>query len=178
MDGREMSIADDSFDQVLAGFIGWDNYFDFDKLQYRITTDDPMIQEISRVLRPGGKFGLSTWLVQKDLDWMYNFLTRQSISCKTNYSAENIAGWKIIMETGKFSQLEFVSKSVEFTYESKDAWWKEMRDYDWSLEKDDENLITDSIREQAFNEIQSHLTSEGGVKFEREALFVIGTNGH
>jgi SAM-dependent methyltransferase len=173
MDGREMTFANDYFDCVVAGFIGWDNYFDFKNLEYRVK-DDPMIREIKRVLKPGGIFGLSTWLVQKDLDWMYELLNSNSISCRTCYSAENEAGWKIIMEKAGFREVRFFPRSVAFTYTSKDEWWKEMRDYDWTIDNKDNELITDTIKEQAYKSVQKYATEDGGVKFTRQALIVTG----
>lgn len=174
MDGREMTFVDNSFDHVAAGFIGWDNYFDFRRLEYRKSDPDPMVSEIRRVLKSGGLFGLSTWLVQADLDWMHQFLSGQSIACNTNYSAENEKGWRIIMERGGFTDIEFLSHSVSYTYESKEIWWKEMRDYDWTEEKNDNELITGEVKEQAFQEIQGYCIDKGGVQFTREALFVRG----
>jgi len=172
MDGREMTFDDNSFDHVAAGFIGWDDYFDFVQLEYK--RPDPMIKEIHRVLKPGGPFGLSTWLIQEDLDWMFQFLTARSINCKKNYSAENERGWKIIMVAGGFNDVQFFPQSVSFTYESKDAWWKEMMDYDWTKDENDKELMTDALREQAFHEVQDHTTDDGGVQFTRDALIVIG----
>jgi SAM-dependent methyltransferase len=173
MDGTNMTFSNDLFDCVAAGFIGWDNYFDFKKLEYR-ANDDPMIREIKRVLKPGGVFGLSTWIVQEDLDWMHRFLTSASISCKTCYSAENEEGWKIIMEKGGFRNVNFFPKSVAYTYSSQDEWWKEMRDYDWTIEKKDNEIITDTIKERAYKLVQDHVTEDGGVQFTREALIVTG----
>ncbi len=173
MDGRKMDFDDEVFDCAVAGFIGWDNYFDFTKLKYR-SQDDPMVREIKRVLKSGGKFGLSTWLVQKDLDWMYEFLSSNNIPCRTCYSAENEEGWEIIMKLGGFHDVQFFKKSVSLTYDSKEHWWKEMRDYNWTIDGNDEEIISEAIRKKAYVDINNHLTEDGGVEFSRDALIVIG----
>jgi SAM-dependent methyltransferase len=177
MDGREMSFKENTFDYVIAGFIGWDNYFDFSRLEYRTSEPDPMIQEIKRVLKPNAKLGLSTWLVQQDLDWMNQFLTDNGITCRTNYSAENEAGWRIIMEEGGFSDIQFQFKSVSFEYETLDAWWNEMMDYDWIEGESNNDSIPDEMCEIAFRRVKDKVTSKGGVQFSRDALFVLGSKG-
>jgi len=161
-----------SFDYVTAGFIGWDDYFDFQAHKYK--KEDLLMAEISRVLRPGGLFGISTWLLQEDLDWMYQFLERHSILCKTNYHIEDEKGWRDIMSASGFIDVQVMYESASYTYESIEAWWKEMRSYDWVLEGKDDDVITDSLKDDAFSSIQAHVVDEGGVQFKRNALFVIG----
>jgi len=161
-----------SFDYVTAGFIGWDDYFDFQAHKYK--KEDKLMAEISRVLKPGGLIGISTWVLQEDLDWMYQFLARHSILCKTNYSIEDEKGWRGIMSASGFKDVVVTSESVTYTYESIETWWKEMRSYDWVLEGKDDDAITDSLKDDAFSSIHAHVADEGGVQFKRDALFVIG----
>jgi len=173
MDGRELKFDDNTFDYVSAGFIGWDDWFDFDTCEF--IDQDLMMSEIRRVLRPNGTFGYSTWLCQYDLDWMYQFLTSHGIDAKTNYSIENEAGWRKIMSNVGLKEQRFFSESVSYTYKSIDFWWKEMMDYTWVKEKENSVVITESIKNEAFELIQSHLTNDGGIPFKRDALFALGT---
>ena len=170
MDAREADFGGNSFDCVTAGFIGWDDYFDFDTLEYK--KPDELMRSICRLLKPGGKFGMSTWLLQEDLDWMYRFLTSHSIECKRNYHIENEEGWRMILSEAGFRDIRVLTKSATYTYDTIDFWWKEMMDYDWLDDGENRDVITDSIKRDAFTSIQSNLTKEGGVPFKRDAIFV------
>ncbi len=168
----ETGFEDHSFDFVTAGFIGWDDYFDFKTCEY--IESDLLMKEITRVLKPGGTFGMSTWLLQEDLDWMYHFLTSHSIPSKKNYHIENEKGWRKILSTHGYSDVRVFSKSVTYTYDSIDFWWKEMRDYDWTIADEDDKVFTETMKESAHEAIQSKLTTEG-IPFTRDAIFVVGT---
>jgi SAM-dependent methyltransferase len=170
MDAREADFEGQLFDCVTAGFIGWDDYFDFDTLEYK--KPDELMSSICRLLKPGGKFGMSTWLMQEDLDWMYGFLKAHSIECRRNYHIENEDGWQIILTEAGFSDIRVLRKSATYTYRSVDYWWKEMMDYDWILDKENNDVITDSIKRDALLAIQELLTRDGGVPFKRDAIFV------
>jgi len=172
MDASNTGFDYHSFDYVTAGFIGWDDYFDFQAHKY--TKEDLLMAEIGRVLKPGGLIGITAWLLQEDLDWMYQFLERHSILCKRNYSIENEKDWRKIMSASGFKDVQVTSESATYTYKSIEAWWKEMRDYDWILEGKDDDVITDSLKDDAFSSIHAHVTDEGGVQFKRDALFAIG----
>ncbi len=173
MDGREMEFEDNSFDYVSAGFIGWDDWFDFDACEF--IEEDRMMNEIYRVLKPNGKFGYSTWLGQDDLDWMYDFLLSNSISPQKNYHIENEAGWRKIMTAVGLKDLHFFTESTSYTYETIDFWWKEMIDYAWVKDSKNSDIVTQSIKKKAFDLIQTRLTSNGGIPFKRDVLYAIAT---
>ncbi|MFX1343116.1 MAG: class I SAM-dependent methyltransferase [Promethearchaeota archaeon] len=170
MDAREADFEEHSFDCVTAGFIGWDDYFDFHTLEYN--KPDELMESICRLLKPQGKFGMSTWLLQEDLDWMYEFLSAHSIKSKRNYHVENEMGWKKILIHAGFTNIRVYTRQASFTYDTVDFWWKEMMDYDWLVEGKNSDVITDSIKAEAFKSIQERLTETGGIPFKREALFV------
>jgi SAM-dependent methyltransferase len=170
VDACDAEFETHSFDCVTAGFIGWDDYFDFKTLEYK--KPDELMSSICRLLKPGGKFGMSTWLLQEDLDWMYNFLTSHSIKSRRNYHIENEEGWRIILTKAGFHDIRVLTKAAIYTYHSIDYWWKEMMDYDWPVEGKNSEQVTESIKRDAFTSIQSHLAKDGGVPFTREAIFV------
>ncbi len=170
MDARKAIFKSHSFDCVTAGFIGWDDYFDFTTLEYK--KPDELMSAICRLLKPGGKFGMSTWLLQEDLDWMYEFLTSHSIKSRRNYHVENEKGWRVILSQAGFQNIRVHTRSVSYAYDSIDFWWKEMMDYDWLVDGKNSDVIDDKIKHNAFNSIQSRLTIDGGVPFNRKALFV------
>jgi SAM-dependent methyltransferase len=148
MDARKTNFEDDSFDCITAGFIGWDDYYDFEKLEYK--THDELMGEITRLLKPNGKFGMSTWLLQEDLDWMYDFLSSHSIECKRNYHIENEEGWRMILSEAGFHDINLFEKSATFPYHSIDFWWQEMMDYEWLVDGKNSDEITDSLRRMLF----------------------------
>ncbi|MDF1537380.1 MAG: class I SAM-dependent methyltransferase [Candidatus Thorarchaeota archaeon] len=169
-DACETGFPDSNFDYVIAGFIGWDDYFDFKKGEF--VADDVLTKEILRVLKPGGYFGLSTWLNQEDLDWMKRFLNSHDIECRTNYHAEHEEGWRIIMKDKGLINLRFVVEIFYYTYPSVDNWWKEMMDYNWIEDKENGEFITSDIKSDARGAIKEHMTGDGGVRFSRTAIFM------
>ncbi|MFW9976442.1 MAG: class I SAM-dependent methyltransferase [Candidatus Thorarchaeota archaeon] len=170
MDARGARFDEQSFDCITAGFIGWDNYFDFQTLEYK--KSDDLMAAICRHLKSGGKFGISTWLLQEDLDWMYEFLTSQSIRSRINYTIENEKGWRKILSEAGFYDIQVFTRSASFTYDSIDFWWKEMMDYDWLVEGKNNDAISDSIKAAAFKSIKKRMTKRGGIPFKRDALLV------
>lgn len=170
IDAREADFEEHSFDCVTAGFIGWDDYFDFQTLEYK--NPDELMGSICRLLKPEGKFGMSTWLLQEDLDWMYEFLSAHSIESKRNYHVENEKGWKKILVKAGFQNIRVYTRQASLTYDTIDLWWKEMMDYDWPVKGKNSDVITDSIKAAAFKSIQERLTETRGIPFKREALFV------
>ena len=170
MDARITEFDDDSFDCITAGFIGWDDYFDFEKLEYK--KPDNLMSAVRRLVKPGGKFGVSTWLLQEDLDWMYEFLKSHSIDSRRNYSIENQEGWKVILLRSGFHNIRFFNRPVTYSYHSIDHWWDEMMDYNWLRSGDDSEIISDSIKKEAFSSVEDRLTNDGKVPFRRDALLV------
>ena len=174
MDAREMGLDDNSFDYAIAGFVGWGNWFDFQLCEFK--EPDLLMEEIYRVLKSGGKLGVSTWVLQGDLDWMKQFLASHSIPSKLNYSRENEKGWRMIMSSAGFRNLRFATKTIYHTHTSIGSWWDYMmRRYRWVEEQEDSEMITDSVRAQAFNSVQGHVTDAGGVRFKKTALIILGT---
>ena len=169
VDARETEFEACSFDCVTAGFIGWDNYFDFQTLEYK--KPDDLMEAICRLLKPGGKFGMSSWLLQEDLDWMFEFLSARSIESKRHYHPETAEGWTKILSLAGFQDIRVYTRQASFTYADLDVWWKEMMDYEWPLTGTNKDVITDSIKAAAFESIQGRLTEGGGVPFRREAIF-------
>ncbi|MHA1959567.1 MAG: class I SAM-dependent methyltransferase [Candidatus Thorarchaeota archaeon] len=171
MDGSQMEFEDDSFDFVIAGFMGWSGTFDFVTCEFR--ERDLVMGDIYRVLKPDGIVGISTWLVQEDLDLMHRELSSASIPSNTNYSAETEEGWNVIMATTKFRDVRFVTESVVQDYGSADDWWDEMKSYNWVPDQEDAEVITESVKAEVLRSVQSHTSRESGPLFKKLALFIL-----
>ena len=55
-DANALGFLPEIFHTVLANFVGWDDCFDFERMEFIST--DKMMSEIMRVLRPGGQVGI------------------------------------------------------------------------------------------------------------------------
>jgi SAM-dependent methyltransferase len=170
MDAKEMDFPDASFDHVIAGFIGWDDFFDFESNKF--VADDVLTKQIVRVLKPNGRFGLSTWLRQEDLDWMKQFLDSHGIECRRNYHPEHEEGCRIIMRESGLNDLWFLKEDYQYIFPTKEFWWKEMTDYNWIEGRDAYEVLTESIKRDAFEDITDRETDSGGIRFIRTALFM------
>ncbi|MBN2230276.1 MAG: class I SAM-dependent methyltransferase [Candidatus Thorarchaeota archaeon] len=170
IDARTMDFPDASFDYVIAGFIGCDDYFDFTTNTF--VAEDVLTKQIVRVLKPGGRFGLSTWLVQEDLDWMKRFFNDHGLECRTNYHAEHEDGWRAIMRAAGLEDLWFLEEAYRYTYPTLELWWKEMLDYDWFEGQKNSDVIDESMVQDAHRRIKKHATENGCIRFGRKAIFL------
>ena len=131
------------------------------------------MKEITRLLKPSGQFGMSTWLLQEDLDWMHQFLTSQSIRSKKNYHIENEKGWRKILTNWGYTDIQVLIEAATYAFDSIDFWWKEMTDYQWVLDDHDDKTTVESLKPLAYEKIKP-MIRRGKIPFTRKALFVIG----
>jgi len=176
MSAEEMSFNDASFDYIVSGFIGWSRRYDFEKNEYK--SQDLVMSEILRVLRAGGRAGISTWLFQEDSEWIMKLVQPYLPSVPVGYSKETRAGWDVIMSKAEFSSYEIIPVEIDYVYPSFGDWWKEMMGYGWqytieSIPSDDRPSL-DELRRIAVDTLENHLTEDGGVVFRKSVLFAIG----
>ena len=62
MDANRLGFPSETFDSVLANFVGWGRCFDFERMEF--ITSDKRTSEIMRVLKPGGQVGIGSWVEQ------------------------------------------------------------------------------------------------------------------
>lgn len=183
MDALEMSFDDDSFDIVTSGFIGWDDYFDFD--QNKHIAPDKIMSEIFRVLKSGGRAALSGWAkadensIMRDL--LYEYLPLNSPHRKNieGWShTETSEGWDSILSEAGFVDIETVVEHYDMVYSSEEEWWKESMGLDWKevidgLEQN--GIITiDELKDQAFAVLKRYKEADG-IHQARDAVMAIGT---
>ncbi|MDF1537710.1 MAG: methyltransferase domain-containing protein, partial [Candidatus Thorarchaeota archaeon] len=176
MSASEMTFPNNHFDFAISGFLGWRLNFDFSKNQ--ATGPDTVMNEIVRVLKPGGKVGISTWMLQEDTEWMERFVSSYSHPARRTYQKENEAGWEIILKHSGLRDTSILHEIVEFEYLTLDDWWDQMLGYGWrdqieSLAKK-QGVDAESIKLKAFEKVEDYRTGEG-VTFKRKVLYSLGT---
>jgi len=176
MDAKSMEFQDNMFDFVLSGFLGWSHCYDFTASKFH--SQDLVMKEMHRTLKPGGKLGVSTWLLQSDTEWMENFIEEMGQSARRVYSKETETDWEIIMKASPFSNYILLPEMIDYTYPSPDIWWNDMIDYGWKrqIEALAESCGTKTmdLKEKAIEKLGDHV-SKDGVTFKRGVLFILAT---
>lgn len=183
MNADNLGFRDRSFDYVLCGFIGWDYCYDF--MRHEFTAPDPRGREIYRVLRNGGRFGLSSWQEQADLDWMQDILIKhfpfianrqdgERASRPLAYSQENRPGLEEILSSAGFKNIQTFEEITEFSSPDEETWWRQMRNVGWHryLEEMDAKTLSD-FKKIVFDALQAHKTDDG-IDFSKTVIFAFG----
>jgi ubiquinone/menaquinone biosynthesis C-methylase UbiE len=177
MDGNDMSFENGIFDYVIAGFIGWSDFFDFENLESK--KQKRIVGEIKRVMKPGGRVGLSVWTLQEDTELMGEILREHSQTVEDVYSRENEDGWTIILSKAGFKDIRFITETYGFAYSDLEEWWEEMLDYGWQSQIErmvsEEQFTWDSIKSDVLTSVRGRLNDKGGLPYSRTALFILAT---
>ncbi len=185
MNAENMTFADDSFDFVIAGMIGWDDCYDFESCEFK--KRDRKLEEILRVLKHGGRVGFTGWISQEDGDWMKESVRRclpsgrfsdegNRPSVPDAFSKETSTGWQRLLSSLGLKEIRVSEETGEFTYRDEEEWWREMLDAGWKnhVEKIEKGGLLDGLRDEAASLLQRHTDSKG-VHFRRSAVFALGT---
>jgi ubiquinone/menaquinone biosynthesis C-methylase UbiE len=185
MDAEKMTFADASFDFVIAGFIGWDDCYDFESCEFK--KRDRKLEEILRVLKNGGRVGFSGSISQEDSDWMKELIRRYPPSTSLNdevnrqslpdeYSKETSKGWERLLSSLGLKGIKVSEETGNFTYRDEEVWWKAMLDAGWRnhVERIEKAGILDGLRSEAACLLQNHTDSKG-IHFRRSVAFALGT---
>lgn len=121
----------------------------------------------------GRQFGVSTWSIQKDLDWMYQFHTAQSIKGKKNYHIENEKWLRKILTGWGYTDIHVFVEAATNASNSIDFWWKEMTDFDWVLDDHDGKTTMESLKPLTYKRIMP-MIRRSKIPYTRKELFVIG----
>ncbi len=183
---ENMAFPDSTFDFALCGFMGWDHCFDFALGEF--TGPDIRMREISRVLKNGGRVGISSWVKQGDLDWMEEAIIRhypsilsdrEFLTCRPiGYSREGAEGYKVILKNAGFGDIEVIDETLECVSTDEEEWWEQMRQVRWHhFFKKIENEGIDRLqrlKQDVFRDLQQHRGTEG-IHFTKSVVFVFGT---
>jgi ubiquinone/menaquinone biosynthesis C-methylase UbiE len=186
MDAGHLGFADGRFDRVLCGFLGWDHCFDFRRAEF--TAPDTRLAAIWRVLKPGGRLGISSWVSRSDITWF----GEQFLSTFPGYVAgweraegralrvyrESAEGYERILRAGGFQDVELVTETEAFVSADEEEWWGQVwGSYWWQhidpvAERDPDKL--QRFKEQVFEGLQQQKGPDG-IRSSKTALFALGT---
>jgi ubiquinone/menaquinone biosynthesis C-methylase UbiE len=177
MDANKLGFLPETFHTVLANFVGWDDCFDFERMEF--ISSDKMMAEIKRVLRPGGQVGIGSWVEQSDIDWITEAFKKylpetcgEGIVC---YSKENPEGQEIILRSGGFEKIGVHVETTDFVSPDADTWWRQMKQAanEYFRQISDPNIL-ESFKGQVFDDLQQFQYPEG-IRFSKTVSFAFGT---
>lgn len=180
MDANTIGFQTETFHTVLANFVGWDDCYDFDRMEF--ISSDKMVSEIMRILRPSGQVGIGSWVEQSDIDWIaeafmkylpeYKAASGKGIAC---YSKENPEGQKVILQNGGFDNIRVHVETTDFVSPDAGTWWRQMKhaanEY-FRQVSDPEKL--DGFKDQVFVDLHQFQYPEG-IRFSKTVSFAFGT---
>jgi len=175
VDANALCFLSETFQIVLANFVGWDDCFDFDHMDF-ISADNKM-SEIIRVLEPGGQVGIGSWVEQRDIDWIIEAFRRylpeyrNTFSC---YGQENPDGYKIILQNSGFKSISVHVKTTNFISPDAETWWQQMKKAadEYFMQISDPNTL-ENFKEQVFVDLQEYQDPEG-ICFSKTVSYAIG----
>ena len=177
MDANALGFLSEKFNTVLANFVGWDDCFDFERLEF--TSSDKMMSEIRRVLRPGGQVGIGAWVEQRDIEWIIDAFKKylpknhQDITC---YAKENPEGQKIILQNSGFEDIWVHVETTNFVLPDAEIWWRQMRQAarEHFRQISDANTL-ENFKQQVLSDLRNFQDSEV-IQFSKTVSFAFGTN--
>jgi ubiquinone/menaquinone biosynthesis C-methylase UbiE len=175
-DANALGFLSEAFHTVLANFVGWDDCFDFEHMEF--ISDDKMMSEIMRVLRPGGQVGIGGWVEQSDIDWIVDAFKRYLSECDkdiTCYARENPEGQKVILHNSGFEDIRVHVETTNFVLPDTEIWWRQMRQAvsDYFRQITDPDRL-ESFKEQVAVDLKKYHYPEG-IRFSKTVSFAYGT---
>lgn len=184
MDATNLGFVNGLFDRVLCGFIGWNYCFDFVRCEF--TSPDIILAEISRVLRVGGRVGISSWAMQEDLDWLGEqfrrylpaYVADQKMGRALSvYSKENAKGLERVLREGNFQDIELATETAEFVSKDEEEWWWQVWGAGWQehierIARSDADKFK-QFKKQVFDNLQIFRRSDG-IHSRKTVLYAFG----
>ena len=175
-DANALGFRSEMFQTVLANFVGWDDCFDFERMVFK--SDDTMMSEIRRVLKPGGQVGIGAWIEQNDIDWIADKFKKYFPEYDKDticYSKENVEGQKVILQNSGFEDIWVHVETTHFMLPDAETWWRQMRQAasDYFKQITDSNTL-EIFKRQVLVDLQEFHFPEG-VRFSKTVSFAFGT---
>lgn len=180
MDAAILGFPSETFDSVVANFVGWDCYFDFHRMEY--IASDIRTPEILRVLKSGGQIGICLWIKQDDIDWMADAFKRhlpeignQTWENISSYGKENPEGYEIILQNSGFQDIHIHVESTPFVLPDAESWWQQMKMATSDYFKQVPDLTElERLKELVLVDLQESHSSEG-IRFNKTVAYAFGT---
>lgn len=175
MDAEKLDFINNSFDSILCGLA----------IPF-FTNSLSALDEMYRVLKDGGRVGLSTWKNRENkgvLSKVYTKLFSQGQNKNLNDNIPSrpdfgsVDGIKTIFKNAGFKNIEIFVIEKTFYYKDEEEWWQEQ----WTnasrgLFEHIRRKGLDSLnrfKEEAFNGIMEY-KDENGIRFDGKVLFSFG----
>ncbi|MFX1241532.1 MAG: class I SAM-dependent methyltransferase [Promethearchaeota archaeon] len=185
MEASDLKFDDNSFDNVLCGFIGFGDSYDFETNKL---INNAKMKEIFRVLKPAGEAAFSTWALQQDIETarallqkylkLKNLKTKNQIeNLSISYSKESIDGFNMIMGDAGFKNIKVSKKDFNIVYSSMEEWWDIMKYVAWIMRytlNNDSNKLID-LKNNMLPQGLSNFKNKGGYTFQKSVIFAYGS---
>ena len=175
MDAAYLGFLPEIYDSVLANFVGWDYCFDFDRMEF--TTPDIRMDEIRRVLKPGGQVGIGFWIEQDDIEWIAEairrYLPEEAIGKQiSSYGKENPKGYEAILRNSSFHDICIHVETTTFVSPNTATWWRQMKQA--ACDYFEEMPELENLKEQIFDDLKQFLSPKG-IHFDKTVGYAFGT---
>lgn len=177
MDANTLGFLPETFHTVLANFVGWDDCFDFDRMEF--IASDRKLAEILYVLKPGGQVGIGFWVDQVDIDWIVEAFKKYLPACGnaigdriTSYGQENPKGYEAILRSGGFHNIRVQVETDTFVSSSMVNWWRQMKSAAGDYFKKMPEL--EGLKERILADLEP-FQSPQGVHFVKTVGYAFGT---
>jgi ubiquinone/menaquinone biosynthesis C-methylase UbiE len=184
MEANNLKFEDNSFDNILCGFIGFCDSYDYEKHQL---IDNGKMKEIFKVLKTDGEVAFSTWALQQDIEvarrLLQEYLALKNLKTKNqianlfiSYSKESIDGFKLLMEDAGFKKIKISEKKFNIIYKTIEEWWKSMEFAAWIMKRtlnNDSKKLLDLKKTMLPQGIRA-FKKDKGYTFQKSVIFAYG----
>jgi ubiquinone/menaquinone biosynthesis C-methylase UbiE len=177
MDAACLGFLSETYDTVLANFVGWDYCFDFNRMEF--IAPDSRMAEIKRVLKPGGQVGIGFWIEQCDIEWIAEAFKRYLPKLEEatgkriiSYGKENPKGYEAILRNSGFHNISIHVETMTFVSPNAATWWRQMKQA--AREYFEKMPEIERFKEQVFADLKQFQSPEG-IRFDKTVAYAFGT---